>query len=142
MALQMQNAFSLDVAEFGRFNRMQSVLARPKPVEPLIARMNCGALIPVLAVYFDVVGHAKSMRHIRKPRKKRPASASLFFEATTAVNGAWRAWPVSQSMSALGSSISRFPDSPPPHGGHAAATGLGGDFVNLPVRRDAPIATD
>jgi hypothetical protein len=65
MALQMQNALSGNVAEFGRFNRMQSVLARTKPVKHIIAggiaRVNCGALIPVPAVCFDVVGHAASM---------------------------------------------------------------------------------
>src|SRR5664279_2100293 len=47
-------------------------------VEPILARMNCGALIPVPAIYFDVVGHVKSMRLIRKPRKKRPALPSSF----------------------------------------------------------------
>src|SRR6184192_3002659 len=65
MALQMQNAFSADVAEFSRFDRMQGVLARPKPVEHVItggiARMNSCALIPVPAIYFGVVGHANSL---------------------------------------------------------------------------------
>src|SRR2546423_15697967 len=65
MALQMQNALSADVAEFSRFDRMQGVLARPKPVEHVItggiARMNSCALIPVPAIYFGVVGHANSL---------------------------------------------------------------------------------
>jgi hypothetical protein len=63
MALQMQNALSGNVAEFGRFDLVQSVLACTKPVEHIItggvARMNCGALIPVPTVYFDVVGHVE-----------------------------------------------------------------------------------
>ena len=65
MALQMQNALSADVAKFSRFDRMQGVLARPKPVKHIItsgiARMNSCALIPVPAIYFDVVGHANSL---------------------------------------------------------------------------------
>jgi hypothetical protein len=64
-ALQMQNALSRNVAEFGRFNRVQSVFAGPKSVKHIvtsgIACMNCGALIPVRAVHFEVVGHANSM---------------------------------------------------------------------------------
>ena len=73
MALQMQNAFSADVAEFSRFDRMQGVLARPKPVEHIItggiARMNSCALIPVPAIYFDVVGHANSLRYAKSRAK-------------------------------------------------------------------------
>ena len=65
MTLQMQNALSGNVAEFGRFNRIKGVLARPKPVKHIItsgiACMNCGALIPVPAINFDVVGHVNSM---------------------------------------------------------------------------------
>jgi hypothetical protein len=65
MALQVQHALAGNVAKFGRFDRMQGVLAGPKPVQHIIAgsvaRMNCGALIPVPAVDFDVVGHANSM---------------------------------------------------------------------------------
>jgi hypothetical protein len=65
MALQTENALPGNVAEFGRFNRTQSVFARPKPVKHIvtsgIACMNCGALIPVPAVHFEVVGHATSM---------------------------------------------------------------------------------
>jgi hypothetical protein len=65
MALQMQNALSGYIAEFGRFNRMQRVLACTKPVKHIItgaiACMNCGALIPVPTIDFDVVGHASLM---------------------------------------------------------------------------------
>ena len=65
MALQMKNALSGDVAEFGRFNRMERVLARTKPVEHIITSritcMNCGAFVPVPLVDFDVVGHVASM---------------------------------------------------------------------------------
>ena len=64
MALQMQNALAGDVAEFGRFNLVQGVLAGTKPVQHVIAggiaRMNGGALIPVPAVHFDGVGHVNS----------------------------------------------------------------------------------
>jgi hypothetical protein len=65
MALQMQNALSGNVAELGRFNRMQRVLAGTKSVEHIItgaiACMNYGALIPVPTVHFDVVGHVSFM---------------------------------------------------------------------------------
>src|SRR5438093_7755143 len=67
MALQMQNALSADVAEFSRFDRIEGVLARPKPVKHIvtggIARMNDCALIPVPAIYFEMVGHANSLRY-------------------------------------------------------------------------------
>jgi len=66
MALQMQHALSGNVAKFGRFDRAKRVFADAKPVKRIgagkVARVNCGALIPVPPVYFDVVGHVSFMR--------------------------------------------------------------------------------
>jgi hypothetical protein len=57
----MQHALSKDVAEFGRFDCVQNVLAGTKPVKLIIAGavacMDCRALIPIPAVDVDVVGH-------------------------------------------------------------------------------------
>src|SRR5438874_3948829 len=73
MALQMQHALSGNVAKLGRFDRVKRVFAGPKSLKQIgareVARVNCGALIPVPPVYFDVVGHPSLMWHLQKTRK-------------------------------------------------------------------------
>src|SRR4051794_25753135 len=80
MALQMQDAFSGNVAEFGGFDRVQGVLARTKPVEHVVAvavaRMDRDALIPVPAIDLEEVIHADFMRHPTSPRKHRRTLSS------------------------------------------------------------------
>ena len=80
MALQMQNALAGDIAEFGRFDLVQGVLARTKPLKHVIAggiaRMNGGALIPVPAVDFEVVGHVSSMLTYAIALQAYPARAA------------------------------------------------------------------
>src|SRR5262249_20756843 len=63
MALQMEDALSVDVAELDRFDRVERVLARTKAVQHVIASgvacVKGGALIPILAIDFERISHAK-----------------------------------------------------------------------------------
>ena len=61
MALQMEDALSGNVAEFGGFDGMESVLTCAKPVEHVVAgcvaRVDGSALIPISAVDINWTDH-------------------------------------------------------------------------------------
>jgi hypothetical protein len=57
MALQMEDALSGNVAEFGGFDRVETVLTRAKAVEHVVAgcvaRVDGSAIIPISAIGID-----------------------------------------------------------------------------------------
>ncbi|HZZ60211.1 MAG TPA: hypothetical protein VFE63_03435 [Roseiarcus sp.] len=61
VALQMEDALSRNIAEFGGFDRMKSVISRTIPVEHVVAgytaRMDRGALVPIQAIDLDRIEH-------------------------------------------------------------------------------------
>jgi hypothetical protein len=65
MALQMEDALSGNVAEFGGFDGMESVLTCAKPVEHVVAscvaRVDVSALIPISTVDINWTDHEASL---------------------------------------------------------------------------------
>jgi len=63
MALQMEDALSGNVAEFGGFDGMESVLTCTKPVEHVVAgcvsRVDGSALIPISAIGINRIDHGR-----------------------------------------------------------------------------------
>lgn len=63
MALQVKYALFGNIANFGSLDRVQGILARPKGLEPVeaggVARVNCGALVPVLSIDFNRIRHGE-----------------------------------------------------------------------------------
>jgi hypothetical protein len=63
MALQMEDALSGNVAEFGGFDGMESVLTCAKPVEHVVAgcvaRVDGSALIPISAAGINRIDHGR-----------------------------------------------------------------------------------